>query len=217
MHKNQSTAHYSESLFLITVLLFFIGFNAWAEGQNSVLELAEPKFLDGLLMFSYSPALDSVSDYLQYAAFFSPALLCLAADSSDLAGLTLAYAGAGALSLGARFGLKALISRPRPYMYYPNPPQKEIARGKQYESFPSGHSIMAFCGASFTATAYSLKYKDSPYALPGTVLALSLAGACSTLRIASGSHFLSDVLAGAILGSLIGTASAFALDAIDKN
>jgi undecaprenyl-diphosphatase len=65
-------------------------------------------------------------------------------------------------------------------------------------SFPSGHSITAFAVAVSLAEFY-------PALLPGLLFcALSVA----LSRILLGMHFLSDVVAGGILGALLGYASA---------
>ena len=49
-----------------------------------------------------------------------------------------------------------------------------------------------------------MKYPDSKWRVPVTVAAYALAGTTASLRIASGSHFSSDVLAGALIGSFSG-------------
>ena len=63
-------------------------------------------------------------------------------------------------------------------------------------SFPSGHSLNAFAMGTVLALSFP--------ALAGPVLALAASVAAS--RVVLGLHFLSDVLAGALLGALIGTA-----------
>jgi undecaprenyl-diphosphatase len=89
-------------------------------------------------------------------------------------------------------------------MYFSDAPQKEIDEGKNDESFPSRHSAMAFSGAVFTATLFALRYPNSRYRVPVTAGAFALAGATAALRIGSGSHFTSDVVCGALIGSAAG-------------
>jgi undecaprenyl-diphosphatase len=62
-------------------------------------------------------------------------------------------------------------------------------------SFPSGHALNAFAMGSVIALAFPL------LALPVLVLAASVAAS----RVVLGLHWLSDVLAGALAGALIGT------------
>lgn len=159
---------------------------------------------DRPLMFSYSKTMDTVSDFSQYAAFLVPAAFLFAAPKDDYLGIGMMYAGSTALALGARYGLKAAFNRERPYMYFDNPPAALIASGDNLDSFPSGHVIMAFSGAAFTATLFAMKYPDSKWRFPVTVAAYALAGTTASLRISSGSHFATDVLAGALIGSFSG-------------
>lgn len=65
---------------------------------------------------------------------------------------------------------------------------------------------MAFTGAAFTQALFSLRYPDSPYRIPVTASAWTLAAATAVLRVASGNHFVTDVLAGALIGSFYGFA-----------
>jgi len=67
-------------------------------------------------------------------------------------------------------------------------------------SFPSGHSLNAFAIGSVIALAF-------PVAAPPV---LAVAASVAASRVVLGLHFVSDVVAGALLGSLIG-ASVWAL------
>jgi len=169
---------------------------------------------DRLVALPYSASLDLASDFTQYAAFLSPAIFGLAAPVEDWLGIGVGYACSALLSFGARTGLKALVERPRPYCYFPNPPAAAIAEGEHLDSFPSGHSIMAFTGAGYAAALFAIRYPDSPYRWPATVAAYVLAGATAGLRLGSGSHFMSDVLVGAAIGTLFGVGVPLAADAL---
>ncbi len=168
------------------------------------LSLSDVNAIDRVLMFSYSEPLDTVSDYTQYSAFLSPAVFALAAPVGDWLGIGVMYAGSAALSYVARIGLKAMVERNRPYMYFDAPPASLIDEGDHLDSFPSGHSIMAFTGAGYTATLFALRYPDSPYRVPAVAGAYALATATAVLRIGSGSHFVTDVVSGAAIGTLFG-------------
>jgi undecaprenyl-diphosphatase len=91
--------------------------------------------------------------------------------------------------------LKRLSQRPRPCQFEPHcwstvlPPDKF--------SFPSGHTMTAFSIALVVSYFYP--------ALEGPLFFLALSIAVS--RIVLGMHFLSDVLAGAVLGVALGCAS----------
>ena len=111
------------------------------------------------------------------------------------------YAAVGAAGPAAILGifvfkaLKKISHRPRPCDTHPHcwatilPPDKF--------SFPSGHTMTAF------SIALVVSYFYPTLQWPLYFLALSIAFS----RIALGMHFLSDVLAGALLGTGLGIAS----------
>lgn len=81
-------------------------------------------------------------------------------------------------NLGATYALKAAISKTRP-------------NGKDDESFPSGHTSVAFQGAAFIHARYGPKY-----AVPAYIAAAYV----GWTRVASDNHYTEDVLAGAAIG-----------------
>jgi len=92
--------------------------------------------------------------------------------------------------------LKRLIGRARPRMglgdlYFIGP--NFFQRG--FDSFPSGHAIAVFALIAFVCSYYP-KLRIPLYGLAFLVAVLG--------RVVSGQHFLSDVMAGAILGAGIG-------------
>lgn len=192
-------------LALATLALVLAGPLAAQEAPTPLpLSVSNVNAIDRVLMFSYSERLDSVSDYTQYAAFLSPVVFALAAPAEDWLGIGAMYAGSAVFSYAARTGIKAVVDRNRPYMYFEDPPASLIAEGDHLDSFPSGHSIMAFTGAGYTATMFALRHPNSPYRVPAVAVSYALAAATTALRIGSGSHFLTDVVAGAAIGSLFG-------------
>jgi undecaprenyl-diphosphatase len=103
---------------------------------------------------------------------------------------------AGCLASGAGLGiyvvLKRVTGRTRPCLVEPHN-WAQVFPPDQY-SFPSGHTMIAFA----IATALSLFYPSLyPVLLPCAVL-------IGISRIALGMHFLSDAVAGAVMGSLLG-------------
>ncbi len=79
--------------------------------------------------------------------------------------------------------LKTLFNRKRP------------GDSRNYQSFPSGHTTISFMTASQIHQAYGLNYGIPAY------LVASFVGAT---RLADDAHWSSDVVAGALLGLLIG-------------
>lgn len=90
--------------------------------------------------------------------------------------------------------LKRRIRRPRPCDLAPHPAFAHVKAPDRY-SFPSGHTINAFA----IAMLLSLRHPDFAPAL------FPIAASIGTSRVVLGLHYTSDVLAGAVLGSLIGS------------
>jgi undecaprenyl-diphosphatase len=121
-----------------------------------------------------------------------------------LGGLLLAFGGAqrfaavGSAGLAATVGifvfkiLKRLSQRPRPCQIEPHCWAK-ILPPDQF-SFPSGHTMSAFSIALVVSFFYP--------SLEGVLFFLALSIAVS--RVVLGMHFLSDVLAGVVLGVALG-------------
>ncbi len=118
------------------------------------------------------------------------AVLAMGDDLKYIATATAAIAAATGVLIF--IALKRAVGRERPCSIEPHcwatllPPDRF--------SFPSGHSITAFA----VAVSLGLFY---PTALPALLLC-ALSVACS--RILLGMHFLSDVIAGSILGAALG-------------
>lgn len=111
------------------------------------------------------------------------------------------YVAAGAGGSAAIVGifvfkaLKKLSHRPRPCQYEPHCWAK-VLPPDQF-SFPSGHTMTAF------SIALVVSYFYPGLEAPMYFLAISIA----ISRVVLGMHFLSDVLAGAVLGSALGLGS----------
>lgn len=97
-------------------------------------------------------------------------------------------------------GIKLLKLRSRPLVYALNTPESVKNKLDARYSFLSGHSSAAFC----IATASTLAMKQMGISrTPRTIIGAAsfiTAGSIAALRIASGKHYPTDVLAGMILG-----------------
>lgn len=100
--------------------------------------------------------------------------------------------------------LKTATERARPYMYTANPPQDKIDEGVWNRSFPSGHAALSFAAAGYFSLNFCQLYPESEWKVAACSVAYAGATAVSALRVASGSHFVTDVATGALLGTLWG-------------
>ena len=97
------------------------------------------------------------------------------------------------LALAITQGLKALISRDRPFDVYPY--IEKLSSGGD-SSFPSGHTLEAFAVAAALSLLFSRKWVIIPVYAWAVLVAYS--------RMALGVHYPTDVLAGIMIGSFIG-------------
>jgi len=109
---------------------------------------------------------------------------------------------AGVWTVAATEWVKVGVGRHRPVMYTNG---ATVAAGDRnsLRSFPSGHTSLAFA----VATSYWLARRDltGSAGAPGWV-AVGAAAGVGAFRILAGKHFLSDVVAGALLGVAGGAA-----------
>jgi membrane-associated phospholipid phosphatase len=159
---------------------------------------------DRPFMAPYGRGLDISGDVLTYGLLLTPVLPVLAniRDWNALLTYGIMYGEAFCLTYGTTDLIKSLFDRDRPYRYFgPLPAGQEE---DFHNSFPSRHTALAFMSAGFLASAFCAEFPGSPWKLPVISAGYSLAAVISAARILSGSHFLTDVLAGAALGSLYG-------------
>ena len=105
--------------------------------------------------------------------------------------LTLLTVAATFAADSACFGLKDLVERTRPFVAHPQIDPLYVVHSS---SFPAGHAATAFAGATLLSHI-------APRGAPGFLL---LAAAIGYSRVYVGVHYPSDVLAGALVGAVIG-------------
>ena len=169
------------------------------------LDPQEVNSFDRPFMAPYSKTLDNLSLVPAIAVALSPAVL-LTQPSSEYLTIGLMYIESFAITYGSKELIKFLVHRERPYMYDVNTPMSLVQDEEHNESFLSGHTALAFNGASFASYVFCKYNPDSKWKIPVIAASYSLAAATAAMRVASGCHFVTDVLAGAALGTAIGIA-----------
>lgn len=158
---------------------------------------------DRPFMNPYSKALDYTATGLEAASLLTP-LFLIPAPTQDYWKLGVEYAETVALAWGAKELAKHCVTRYRPYMYFDGAPQDAIDDGDYKDSFFSGHATLSFAAAGFT-TYQALTYlPNSPYKWITIGVSYALCTTTAALRLASGNHFMTDVLCGALVGSALG-------------
>lgn len=170
--------------------------------------LAENSF-DEQFMYPYNETLSVASGITSALSLLAPATFAFVAPSSDWMEIGLTYGATTLGSYGVRTLLKSSLIRQRPYQIPGNDQKYPSDFSDRDQSFPSGHTLMAFSSAAYTQTQFSLKYPDSSYKTAVTATTWALAVTTAVLRVASGNHFVTDVLAGAAIGSFLGFAGPY--------
>ena len=194
----------SASLGITAVSLFINRSAGIASGSGIPFSRDNVNAFDRGLMYQYNRPLDIASDIVLYGLFAMP-LISLAENARDgdaWAVYGIMFAESFILTFGSTEFFKNSIARYRPFCYFGDIPSGKSAG--YYKSFPSRHTAFAFMSAGFFTSTFCTEYPDSSWRIPLGFVSYSLAAGVGISRIFSGNHFLSDVLAGAALGSVFG-------------
>jgi len=162
--------------------------------------------IDRCFISSFKPVLSKAGTLSACAGLVLPAVSTAGYwdDFQGLAVLAVMYSEAFILTAGIKDLLKKRIVRWRPYTYSSTWSGPGESDNEYEDSFPSGHTAYAFMGASFAAAAAVHRFQNRTWRIAVPAAGYTLAAATGIFRIAGGEHFLSDVLAGAAIGSLCG-------------
>ena len=158
---------------------------------------------------NWSPAAGVASDLLELGAIAAPvAYVAVEHSGEDSGTLYLMYGETLLAANVANLFLKSVTDRARPYAYNDDPeiPDAERLSRSAVRSFPSTHTANAFAAAVFMGTVYGETHPGSSGRTWVWAGGLTVAVTTGILRVVSGRHFPTDVLAGAAIGSLAGWA-----------
>ncbi|MGL1904268.1 MAG: phosphatase PAP2 family protein [Fibrobacterales bacterium] len=108
------------------------------------------------------------------------------------------------INSGINLFVRSLELWPRPYLYSSKITESERKNGSASGSFYSGHAANSFAAATFLTTTFAHKYPNHPHTKWMALSSYSIATAVSIFRVQAGKHYISDVVVGAIVGSVIG-------------
>ncbi len=153
----------------------------------------------------WSPFLSRVSDAGLLLCMTSPVFLLASSDIRKTSSVYTLMAFENLFLTMVFTGVtKTTTLRIRPYTYNAMVPYHEKVRTDARRSFISGHTSLAFCSAVFLSSVFSKTHPDSPLRPLVWSSSLLCASGVGYLRYASGKHFPTDIIAGAIVGSTIG-------------
>ena len=164
--------------------------------QQNIDEIIFP---DRYSIFEFDSGLDTVCDILFISSLLLPTATIIGADFDGILETGVMFIETMLLTWSVKDIIKDIVPRYRPYTYLSEPLDDDYLN-----SFPSGHTAAAFAVSSFTSYVFVKMYPDSEWGLPVTIGSFTIATAMAVLRVLSGNHFISDVVAGAFLGSAFG-------------
>ncbi|QTN39463.1 phosphatase PAP2 family protein [Cryomorphaceae bacterium] len=174
-----------------------------------VFDLPAPELytIDRGAIENWNPEIAKNSDYVLGGLMLLPFASLASQEVQEQAGTYLFMYGEVLVSTGLiTAAIKGWTERARPYVYNNTVPLEERISQSSMRSFVSGHTALAFGAASFMSTTYMDLHPDDPFrwvVLAGTFGAAGLVG---YMRVESGQHFPTDVIAGAAIGTAIGWA-----------
>ena len=161
--------------------------------------------IDRFLAGNYNEKADEISYYPFYASFAVPVIMMFTPDMSPHAGQISVMFVESMATTGAFFTLSAgLIDRPRPLTYNTSLPNELRTEASAQRSFIGGHTAATASATFFAAKIYNDFYPDSrakPYVWTAAAVIPAWVG---YLRSESGKHFLTDNIAGYIVGAASG-------------
>jgi len=157
-------------------------------------------------MQPFNEKLDTCADIGVALSMALPGVLVFT-EKEEWTTIAVMYAETLLIANGTKELLKLCVNRDRPYNYFDEEkPEADLENGDFCNSWPSGHSTMAFAGATFATYTFAKYFPESNWKYAVGAGSYALASATAGLRVASGNHFPTDILTGAVLGSAIGFA-----------
>lgn len=155
--------------------------------------------------YNWSPRVASVSDIGLYLAIASPAALLLSSRiRNDYGKVAVLGLQTFTLSTGLTNITKALVKRPRPYLYNPDAPASFKEKKDSRYSFFSGHTSVTAAMSFYTAQVYHDYHSNPTGRIVVWSAAALLPATVGFLRWRAGKHFWTDILTGYLVGAATG-------------
>ena len=176
-------------------------------GKITGLDPADINGFDRSATERWSTSAQDVSDALVLTLLAAPLGLAVVTPGSRQSWTVAAmYGEAMLVNNGLGELLKRVTSRTRPFVYNADPDVPDELRSElgARRSFPSGHTSNAFAAAAFLSSVYAKLHPGSSARTWIWAGSLTLAATTGYMRYQGGKHYPTDIISGAIIGSLVG-------------
>jgi len=162
---------------------------------------------------NWSPKLSETSSLIKNSLKYTPVLFSIPyiknKSWNNIFTLGLIYAEGYFVTIGVARSTKIIAQRKRPYLYNSSTisEDEKILLSQDYNSylsFFSGHTAISFYTATFISKAFYDIYGLNEWFYLFSTISYSAASIVGFLRIESGKHYPSDVITGALVGSIFG-------------
>ncbi len=182
------------------------GQEPFTPAEISGLDAADINGFDRSATRQWGPK-DRYANALVLTLMAAPLVLAIATPGSRQSWTVAAMYGE-ALLIGMGLGelLNGVTNRTRPFVYNAEEdiPFEERAEVEARRAFPSGHTANAFAAAVFLSSVFAKLHPGSSARAWIWAGSLTLAATTGYMRYQGGKHFPTDIISGAILGSLVG-------------
>ena len=171
------------------------------------LDPADINGFDRSATTQWSPTAHDASNGLVLPLIATPLVLAIATPGSRQSWTVAAMYGE-VLLVGNGLGelLNGVTNRTRPFVYNADPDIPDEARMEveARRAFPSGHTTNSFAAAVFLSSVYAKLHPGSSARTWIWAGSLTLAATTGYMRCQGGKHYPTDIISGAIIGSLVG-------------
>jgi len=190
------------SVSLAAFTIGHFGFETDTLEIDKLYDISEINFIDKAMMFPYNPKAAMASDILLLWNVASPIVFNSQQFTEDWT-IPVMYGETLLATSAITYLVKKIFKRPRPYNFYKDAPKEQIENFDSQLSFFSGHSSLSFSSAVFNSIIYEKYNPNSDYKNLVWAISLTSAATTATLRVLAGKHYFSDIVVGAIVGSLV--------------
>jgi len=173
-----------------------------SENEYSQLNKNNVNRIDRALMFPFNQTAARISDVLVFSSLATP--LVQLRKQAEYSLIALMYAESVLLSTGLNQVSKARVERPRPYMYDTGTNTELVFNKDSMRSFFSAHATTISNSLVFASKVYLDLNPNYPYQTRLWIFTGSVIATGAALRVIAGYHFVTDVVIGVVVGSIIG-------------